>query len=330
MKTHITRIYGRSGPSYLAQKTTAESAEDMGFLEIGLYCLDISRESDSELKCRQTGSVSAVEEGDIVIIQSPSWNHNLYDDRLITRIRAFGWTKIIIMVHDVLAPLFTYGDDYMRETINFYNRADMLIVPSRRMLDFLRSKGLIVKKVKIQTIYDHPVRNALGKPAFLPNLYFNGPVQQYPFLNHWKNETPITLFNSKEPAKGANIDWRGKVSEMELLTTCAKGGFGLLWPDGIGIEGYSLMTQPYDLGTYLAAGIPVIMQRGMTGEQFVTEHGLGFVVDSLGEAGDMVRRCTRNEYYAMLAHMEYISFLVRNGYYTKKLFTDAVFELVNG
>ena len=66
------------------------------------------------------------------------------------------------------------------------------------------------------------------------------------------------------------------------------------------------------------------MQKGLVHEQTVTEYGLGFVVGSLEEAADAVRNISEDEYYELMDNIKNISFLIRGGFFTKKLLLDTV------
>ena len=54
------------------------------------------------------------------------------------------------------------------------------------------------------------------------------------------------------------------------------------------------------------------------------EYGLGFSVDSAEEAADIVKNITEDEYYQLVDNIKNISFLIRGGFFTKKLLMDTV------
>ena len=122
---------------------------------------------------------------------------------------------------------------------------------------------------------------------------------------------------------GQNIRLGGWKNTTELLLEYTKGGFGLIW-EQTAPASYYMYHQPHKLSTYLAAGIPVIVQKGLAREQVILDYGLGFSVSSLKEAADIVRNITEDEYRHMVDRIKNISFLVKGGFFTKKLLLDTV------
>ena len=60
---------------------------------------------------------------------------------------------------------------------------------------------------------------------------------------------------------------------------------------------------------------------------YIREKGLGFVASSLEEANRLVQNCTEEAYAQMVQKAHYTSYLIRNGYFTKKLFVDTIMAL---
>ena len=328
MKVHITRICGRMGTSAIAQKMVTQIGREMGFHEIGIYNLDFDGVSDEAMRTRQSGSISAVEPGDIVIFQTPSWNGNRYDASLIRRIRSFPNTKVAVMVHDDRSMLDNFGEEYLQETIaGVYNQADILTVPSKRMLDYFLAHGMQPKKAVIQKMFDYPLANELNTPKFRRQVFFSGGVLRFGFLQEWHCKTRMILYSATPAPAGTNIENRGYVHDLELLSAYTEGGFGLVWPDDKSGDYYRYIL-PFKLSTYLAAGIPVIIKAGLTPTDFVVRNGIGYAVDSFEEIDEVVQKCTELDYNRMVDHSRRISFLVRNGYFTRRLFNDVVTQLL--
>lgn len=330
MKIHITRIYNQPGTQGIAQQKIAEIAKQMGFCEMGLFRYDPNSDNDKEMGTRIDGIIAALQYNDIVFIQSPSWNGLRYDLRLIRKIKAYKGVKVAIFVHDVIPLAFDSGEDKLRATIEIYNHADLIIVPSKAMLDLLRQYGLTVPRQMIQEVWDYPVSFDLNYPKFHKRMFFTGAPSRFPFIQDWKYNTPLTLYTGVPfQTEGLNVELRGYQKETMLLSQLSEGGYGLVWPSAEGDSRYYQLVQPYKVGSYLAAGIPVIMQKGIGPEETILENGLGFVVDSLEEADHLIQSTTEDQYNQMVRRIADFNALVKDEWFTKKLLTDSVMWLLN-
>ena len=82
------------------------------------------------------------------------------------------------------------------------------------------------------------------------------------------------------------------------------------------------------LSTYLVAGIPVIVPRGISNQYIIEGNHLGLVVDSLEEAIEKVQNITEQEYQEYAYHVRKFAILLRDGYLTRKLLTEAVHLII--
>ncbi len=329
MKIFISRVYGIVGTAYAAQQDLAQIGEQMGFLDMGIYCYPAKTDSPRELATRIDGITAGLEANDVVILQLPTWNDAVFEQRLITRIKSIHSIKLIIFIHDVLALQFHASEEDLRKIVELYNEADLLIVPSTPMLELLRQHGLRQdQKYLVQEIMDHPSKVTLHQPAFAKKFYYSGSTRSCDFLKDWIYDTPVELF-SKEPLAPSNaqIHWNGFVNDHELQLELSKGGFGLLW-GGHDLGKYYTLNQPHKFGTYMAAGIPVIAQDNFAIAPFIREHRLGYTVKTLADACDIVQSLTSSDYQTLLQHVKPVSQLTRDGYFTKKIFINAIHNVL--
>ncbi len=329
MKVHITNIYNQIGTHAISQNKVFNIAKEMGFHEMGLFFFDTSYDNDNELGKRIDGILASLQFGDIVFFQSPSWNTLRYDKRLVRQIKAYRGVKLVVFIHDVIPLMFNSGEENLRETIDIYNMADLIIAPSYEMLGFLRKQGLCVEKQMVQEVWDYPITFDLEKPTFNKRMFFVGKPGRFPFVNEWRYKTVLDLYAiAPLSGEGLNVREHGYKNEVALMIELSEGGYGLIWPSEEKNDYYSML-QPYKVGTYLAAGIPVITKKGLVPEQLIVKNGLGYVVDSLEEANEIVQKNTETEYNQMVERIAEFNGLIKNGWFTKKLFTDAIMWLLN-
>ncbi|WP_026520149.1 sugar transferase [Butyrivibrio sp. FCS006] len=328
MKVHITNIYNQPGTQGIAQQNVAKIGRELGFHEMGLFKYNINVDDDHAMGCRLDGIIAAVQANDIVIVQTPTWNGLRFPRRLVNKIKAYPNTKLIIMIHDVISLAFDAPESRLRETIDIYNNADLLIVPSQKMYDLLREHGLQEKKYMIQKLFDYPVSNELPTPSFQKKMIFTGAPSRFPFLLDWHYQTILDLYTGEAyDTTGKNVTVFPYMKDMPLLSNLAQGGFGLVWPSSEANNYYDLLL-PYKIGTFLAAGIPLIVKKGLAAEKLLLDNQVAFVVDTLEEADALIQNMTTDEYNSIVKRIQNFNFLIKNGYFTKKMLIDAVFSVL--
>lgn len=333
MKVHITNLYGQSPLSValMSQNMVADVAKDLGFKEIGIYHFNADGESYENLAIRFDGMNAAVGNGDVVIFQYPSWNGLHFDSHYINRLKIYSGLKTIIFIHDIPPLMFSSNYYLMERTIEVFNKADALIVPSQAMLQVLRDHGLTVQKILIQEMWDHTVEAFVNRPVFERVVNFAGNPTRFPFVHEWRYPYQLKLYSDVGvDSSDLNVEHQGwKFKEELLMSLNRNGGFGLVWLQGEDAAYYEKNVS-YKLSTYLAAGLPVIVPSTLSNATIIQERGLGFVVDSLEEAIAQLSQVTESEYQTMVDKvMAYRELLVK-GYISKKLLIDSVFDVLNG
>lgn len=329
---HITNLHGENPVEtrVIAQQNVTALARELGFSELPVFRYQSGSGAKSSLRKEAARLTSVIRDNDIVLFQSPSWNRGAYDKELLKEIRCHRNIRLAVFIHDVM-PMMQGGTqlDY-QQVIEGYNLADLVIVPTEVMLDFLRKNGLTVKKTLIQPMWDLPFSEELREPKFSRQIIFSGAPERFSFVSSWNYEIPLRLFTDKKlELKGLNIFQEGWRNTTELLIEYTKGGFGLVWEQSVQ-QDYYKSCQPHKLAAYLAAGIPVIMEKGLPHEQTVLDYGLGFIAASLDEAVDRVKNVTKEEYRRMADNTKHIGSLIRGGFFTKKLLIDTVNYLMLG
>lgn len=313
----------------MSQNMVADLAKQLNFKEIGIYHFNADGESYENLAIRFDGMNAAVGNGDVVIFQYPSWNGIHFDGSYISRLNIYANLKKIIFIHDIPPLMFSSNYYLMERTIEVFNMADAIIVPSEAMLQVLRDHGLTVQKVLIQHVWDHTIEAFINRPAFNRVVNFAGNPARFPFVNSWRYPHALNLYSDagvSEP--DLNVNHQGWKFKEELLVSLNRnGGFGLVWIQGEDSDYYNKNVS-YKLSTYIAAGLPVIVPKSLSNATIVEKHGLGMVVDSIEEANDRLAQVTEADYQAMVDKVLAYRELVVNGCFSKKLLIDSVFEVL--
>ncbi|HFL3934311.1 hypothetical protein V2V40_05260 [Streptococcus agalactiae] len=117
-------------------------------------------------------------------------------------------------------------------------------------------------------------------------------------------------------------------SDEQLIMKMSEGGYGLVWMDDRDKQ-YQSLYCPYKLGAYIAAGIPVIIQKGIANQDIIEKNNLGFIIEKIDDISNIVESTTEEEYMEIVSDVRRFNPLVRQGYFTRKLLTDAVFSALN-
>lgn len=336
MKIHITNLYGLGGTAGKAMQDTADIAKHtLQYNELGIYHYPFKSDSPEMLRARLDGIIAAVAHGDIVIIQSPTWNTIGFDEALVTQLNAYSVVKKIFFVHDVPPLMFESNRYLLKRYIDLYNQAEVLIVPSQNMADFLIQEGLTVRKYVVQRMWDCPVSIDFSvTPQYKKLINFAGKIDylKFSFVQDWKYETVRLAVTAQEGdwEHGANIEFLGWFQDQSTLANTLRknGGFGLLWTGDEYWMEYMKLNANSKLSLYLAAGLPVIVHSSISEADTILRKGLGFVVDSLDEAVQKVEGMTEEQYNQMVQKVRLFGELIRGGFFTKKVLTDAVFQLL--
>lgn len=339
MKIHITNIYGMVGTAVKCQHMVADIAKKYFSIdELGIYHYQVSSDSQEMIRARLDGIMSSISYKDfdnIVILQLPSWNGIAFDEAFVRQLNAYRKIKIIMFIHDVPPLMFEENYYLLKTYVNLYNQADVIILPSQEMVKFLRTKGLMVRKIVVQKMWDCIVSiDSIMVPRFRKVLNFAGNISQakFQFVQEWQYDT-VTLYvtaKEEELKSGKNVKFLGWFNDQNLLvdTLRKNGGFGLLWTNDSLCGEYMRLNACDKLSLYLAAGLPVIVSDSIPEAGTISEKNLGLVVDTLDEAIAKIENMAEEQYNEMVRKVEAFGELIRGGYFTKKILLDAVFKVL--
>ena len=175
MNVYITKLNGMSFTSteQYAQHMAADIAHSLGIREMGIYRYYAEAESTENRTRRFDGIIAGINAGDIVICQFPTWNGLSFERALVRHIKAYHG-RIIIFIHDVEALMSDTHHKDLQDTVELYNEAEVLIVPSLGMRMFLTEHGIrIGMKFVIQEMWDYTaLPGTLGSGTWNREIHF--------------------------------------------------------------------------------------------------------------------------------------------------------------
>lgn len=329
MRMHISGIHGQSSGSVaqIAQEMTVKIAQRLGFQEMGFYCCNLEKESRECLRARMDGIIAGLTVGDILVFQHPTWMGIHFEKTFLEHIRAYR-LKLAIFIQDVPPMMFESNKNMLPEYIELYNEAQVLIVPSEAMKCFLLEHG-VRKDMRfvIQEIWDQITTVQTESVEFRKLMHFAGKPDKFVFPDTWDYPVPLRVY-ARDNAKGSNAENAGWKTQSQLLLELSAGGFGLVWYGDEYWHEYMRYNNTYKLSTYLSAGIPVIVPRGISNQKLIEENGLGFAVDTLEEAVQKVEDMQETEYLAYAKRVEKFSWLMKQGFFTEKILLSTVHALL--
>lgn len=331
MSVYITNVHGLAADNteQIAQnQLTAFARQELGFEELGIYCYNATGESDRERWARFDGILARLVDGDTVIFQSPTGNSIAWDTEFLNRLAIYPNVKKIVMVENVSPLIYRNNFKLLPKYIDFYNQADVLILPTPEMLTTLRNHGLKTKRVVYQQMWDHPANIDLSRPVpFKKQLNFISEPNKFQFMDSFNtDEIEMRIFSDNQVTTNPNIQYVGWHEDHVMMQMLRDGGgFGLSWGNGRMLSEYMKQECSFKLSAYLSAGLPVVIRKDMANVELIQRKNLGLTVETLDEAVDQIKAMSEQDYQNYLENVRRFAPLVRNGFFTKKALVDAVF-----
>ncbi len=296
MNVHITKTYNIGGLTGLRQNAVRNAGEALGYKEMSLFRFPDQYDTDEELHIRMDGIISALCPNDIVIFQHPSGESPRYDNYLFDHIKRYRGVKIIAFVQEIASQ--RKNSEYtLEKEIALLNRADMFIFASETVRDYYLRNGLHEKPFLVQAVDDYMTDISMDVHAG-KKLYI------------------LTDANSKDhPDIPANMEiiQYDEYHAIEAILKISDGGIGLIWD-----------FDEQALGIYMAAGVPVIVKKGLPCEKYVVDNGIGFVMEDFNDVCKIFNSASNDIIKTYYDNIKKIQKLFTNGIYTKKLLLDAI------
>lgn len=185
----------------------------------------------------------------------------------------------------------------LSDEITLLNRADMFIFASAALRDYYIANGLKEKPYLIQNIPDY-MTDICANEHKNKKLYIMAETSQ--------NEYPLNNLNIE-------VVQYDEYRAMESILRLSDGGFGLIWD-----------ADEQALGLYMAAGIPVIVKKGLSCEKYVTDNEIGAAATDFEDVYRIAVSESEDKLSQYYANVKKLQNLFINGIYTRKLLLDTL------
>lgn len=261
---------------------------------------------------------------DIYFLQWPFYH--LIQFKLILWCIKIKCKHLQILIHDInsLRGLDCHmGKD--DDEISIFRHAELLIVHTEKMKEYIVSCGIDSNKIKVLTSFDYLTNDSINSVTINSNtLIYAGNLLKSSFLNEIKKSHNIILncYGKEMPYSSPHLIYKGafqaeNVSKLE-------GSWGLVW-DGISTSSckgdfgnYMQYNSPHKLSLYIAAGFPIIIWNKSGLAEYITLNNLGIVVNSIDDIYYAINQITEEQYQTMIENVKKESIKLRSGSHLKK------------
>lgn len=287
MKVFYTKTYNMGGKNAQKQAWIERVASRMGYEEISFFKFPDETDSDTELDVRIEGIMAAVDTDAVVVFQYPGMISARYDRAVIRHLKKYRNRKLIIMVEDLGSMLQIPGYPDLKEEIELFQQADVLVLQSAMMKDYLVVHGL--RKI----------------PVLYQELW----------------EFPYEIYN-----RDVRIEKRLQtVMDLSVPALIGMRRCGIACPekrDGF----YYEMCNPLEAGFCICAGIPLLAEKNSGLGKFISRYGIGVVAGEQNEAQQIVSALTQEQIRDRKRNLMRLQPAVGSGMFTQTLLQNAVYR----
>jgi hypothetical protein len=311
---------------------------DLGFAPVDLPVVPVARFDRRNLKRYLLGPlkllrlIASARATDIVLVQHPIVGR--LEKRLIPRLCRR--CRTIALIHDL--DIIRNQENLEYDDLTFLSHFDVIISQNGKMLEYVAEKIPRAQNVSIDLFDYLTTRDAQVTWSAAPErLYIIGNLNpdKAGYLYAIQGvKLPIWAYgpNCETQKLPAGVAWKG-VLDMHNPAFGAVDGFGVVW-DGLsadGLEGvwgrYLLYNTPHKLSMYMMLGMPVIVPSESAVARFVVDSGIGFAVESLAEADDLVSSLSADAWARLRQNVLAARRGIMGGGYTRQALRGALAAL---
>lgn len=243
-----------------------------------------------------------VKRGDICFLQWPLYTKSTLLLYFVLRLKG---ASLLILIHDLKSIRYNISSYTEKK---YFSLADLVIAHTQAMSDYLVNIGVDKGKIRILTSFDYIVCDKDIPQRVLSNeIVYAGNLKKSRFL--------LKLIDAP---KGITLNCYGKCAyefsndvrymgffDSDNVATI-QGSWGLVW-DGDSIKScegvfgkYLRINSPHKLSLYIVARLPLIVWRESALAEYVSQKGLGLLIDSLYDIPARLEKITEKDYHSFL------------------------------
>lgn len=232
-------------------------------------------------------------------------------------------SRLIAIIHDLQS---IRGTKSIKDEIEILNTFDVLISHNKAMTRYLKDNGCNSDIIEL-TAFDYLNDDVKTVPTNYQRkvVSFAGNLNKSTFVKRLAkvSDVDFKLYGMIDNVATLHgVEYAGVLPSDEIVNEL-DGEFGLIW-DGESVEtcsgtlgNYLRFNNPHKMSLYLAAGKPVITWKSSAVAPFISENGLGIVVESLLDLSVILNRLSETQYNEMKMNVDKIRQKLIHGEYTK-------------
>ena len=228
--------------------------------------------------------------------------------------------RFTILIHDLNDLRGMIYPEDMRIMYALFNAAETVIVHTDSMKEYLVSKGVDTRKIRILYTFDYLTNDVVPERAYSKIIVFAGNLSKSTFLKDISmDDTNIEFYcyGANNNENYSSIVYKGKFTPNNVSQL--KGSWGLVW-DGISTEtctgefgDYLKYNSPHKVSLYIVAELPLIIWKEQALADYIVEKNIGITVSSIDEIPEKLSQISEPMYQEMKKNIRSEADILRNG-----------------
>lgn len=257
---------------------------------------------------------------DVFFIQWPYYNYLMPIFYTIVKTRC---KKVQLLAHDINSIRNLSSGKW---DLRFLKLAELIIVHSEAMKDYLVGMGVDANKMKILSTFDYLTGDKIVLKRHNSNIIaYAGNLEKSLFLQKLSNKNlsiVINCYGKKHKRLSNDLVYKGSFKPENV--SAIEGAWGLVW-DGDSMDGckgvygnYLKFNSPHKLSLYIVAEIPIIIWKEAALAQYVIEKQIGITISSLDEIYSKISSVDSEKYESFIVNLKKESEELRAGQHLQR------------